>query len=130
LSWFLLRLIFIRFNGSFILSIVYGYELKVKDDPLVHIMERYLDQVNANLTPGVTVILETFPFRMSARAMMGCHYLSMVVLVLKLPSWFPGATFKQASLECLKATHDIKEIPFQMVKEKMVKCPIHRGVMN
>ncbi|KAG1880062.1 cytochrome P450 [Suillus subluteus] len=92
---------FEMFSVSFILPITYDYEPKAKDDPIVHIMERYLDRVNAILTPGVTVILETFPF------------------LLKLPSWFPGATFKRASLECLEAGHDIKEIPFQMVEERM-----------
>ncbi|KAG2154162.1 cytochrome P450 [Suillus bovinus] len=92
---------FEMFSASFVLAIVYDYELKVRDDPFVHVMVKYLNQVVTNLTPGATVILETFPF------------------LLKLPNWFPGATFKRASLECLKAAHDIKEIPFQMVKERM-----------
>lgn len=45
--------------------------------------------------------IETFPF------------------LLRLPSWFPGATFKRASVKCLNAAHDVKELPFQYVKEKM-----------
>ncbi|KAG1817429.1 cytochrome P450 [Suillus variegatus] len=65
-----------------------------------HIMERCADWVLAALTPGA-VVLEAFSF------------------FLKLPNWFPGPTFKRASLECIKAAHDIKEIPFQFVKERM-----------
>ncbi|KAG1869894.1 cytochrome P450 [Suillus subluteus] len=89
------------FSISFILPMMYDYEPKAKDDPIAYNMKRYLNRTNAALTPGVTVILETFPF------------------LLKLPSWFPGAIFKRASLDCLKAGHDIKEIPFQMVEERM-----------
>ncbi|KAG2154174.1 cytochrome P450 [Suillus bovinus] len=92
---------FEMFNASVVLSILYDYDPKARDDPIIHIMETYADRVVANLTPGPTVILETFPF------------------LLKLPKWFPGATFKRASLECLKAAHDVKEIPFQIVKERM-----------
>ncbi|KAG2059751.1 cytochrome P450 [Suillus hirtellus] len=92
---------FEMFSASSILSIAYDYEAKARDDPMVHVMERYLDRAVVALTPGVTVILETFPF------------------LLKLPNWFPGATFKRASLECLKAAHDMKEIPFQFVQERM-----------
>ncbi|KAG1823366.1 cytochrome P450 [Suillus subaureus] len=89
------------FSISFMLPMIYDYEPKAKDDPIARNMKRYLNRTNTALTPGVTVILETFPF------------------LLKLPSWFPGATFKRASLECLEAGHDIKEIPFQMVEERM-----------
>jgi hypothetical protein len=44
----------------------------------------------------------------------------MALLVLRLPAWFPGATFKRAAVECLKADHDVQEMPFQDVKERMV----------
>lgn len=89
------------FSTSFILSTVYGYEVKVKDDTIFHAVKRYMALVSEALTPGATVIVETFPF------------------LLKLPSWFPYATVKRASVECLNAAHDAKEIPFQYVKEKM-----------
>lgn len=64
---------FIRFTVSFVLSSVYGYETKARDDPMVPILEIFADRLLAALTPGVTVILETFPFRMFAHAMMTCH---------------------------------------------------------
>ncbi|KAG2354665.1 cytochrome P450 [Suillus spraguei] len=89
------------FSASFILSTVYGYEAKAKDDIIFHAVERSATVAVESLTPGATVIMETFPF------------------LLRLPSWFPGATFKRASVECLNAAHDAKEIPFQYVKERM-----------
>ena len=44
----------------------------------------------------------------------------MILLVLKLPVWFPGATFKRLSVKCLQAARDMKEIPFQYINERMV----------
>ncbi|KAG0708665.1 cytochrome P450 [Suillus ampliporus] len=89
------------FSVSFILTMVYDYRPKANDDHIVHVMERYTELLNVALTPGATMIMETFPF------------------LLKLPSWFPGATFKRASVKCIEAGHDMKEIPFQHVKERM-----------
>lgn len=116
----MLKLIFTRFISSFTLSVAYGYEPKAKDDHIVRIVEQYLKVEVSNLTPGVTVIVETFPFRMFARAVIVCSFTSTTILVLRLPSWFPGATLKRASVECLKAGHDVREIPFQDVKDRMV----------
>ncbi|KAG1842640.1 cytochrome P450 [Suillus subalutaceus] len=88
-------------SASFLLSIVYDYEVKAENDTILHVVENYSKLAVEALTPGATVVMETFPF------------------LLRLPSWFPGATFKRASVECLNAGHDVKEIPFQYVKERM-----------
>jgi len=61
-------LIFIRFPSSYILSIVYDYEPKAKDDHIVHVMHRYTELLAAGLGLGATMIMETFPFRMFTRA--------------------------------------------------------------
>ena len=68
----MLKLLFIRFSVSFMLSILYDYEPKARDDHIVHVMERYLDVVVEALTPGATVVMETFPFRMFTHAVMPC----------------------------------------------------------
>ncbi|KAG2156377.1 cytochrome P450 [Suillus clintonianus] len=89
------------FSAMFVLSMVYGYEPKAKGDQIIHNMEKYLELVTESMTPLGIAIMETFPF------------------LLQLPSWFPGATFKRASVKCIQAGHDIKEIPFRYVEEKM-----------
>jgi len=61
-------LIFARFPSSFILSIVYDYEAKTKDDHIVRVMHRYMELIIAGLGLGATMIMETFPFRMFTRA--------------------------------------------------------------
>jgi len=114
-----LTLTFIRFTASFILSIVYAYEAKDADDHTVHIIRRYLELVVVALGPVATVVMEAFPFRMLCM-----HYWPavnfMTFLVLHLPAWFPGSTFKRASVKCLQAGHDMKEIPFRYINERMV----------
>jgi len=63
-----MTLTFIRFPSSCILSIVYGYEPKVKDDQIVRVMHRYTELLAASVGLGATMIMETFPFRMFTRA--------------------------------------------------------------
>jgi hypothetical protein len=117
---FLLKLIVIRFISSSILSMVYDYEPKAKDDPVVRIMQRYLELLVTGLEPGAFIIMEALPFRMSTCAVLVYSQTSITPLVLRLPTWFPGATFKRASVECHRAGHSVKEIAFQDVKERMV----------
>ncbi|KAJ8583396.1 cytochrome P450 [Rhizopogon salebrosus TDB-379] len=92
---------FQMYPASFILPIVYDYEPKGKDDHVVHVMQTYLDLVIAGLGPVATIVMEMFPF------------------LLRLPAWFPGATFKRAALACHQAGHDVKEVAFQDVTERM-----------
>jgi hypothetical protein len=57
-----LKLIFIRFTASFILSVIYDYEPKTKDDHFVHMIQRYLELLVAGLGAGTIMVMETFPF--------------------------------------------------------------------
>ncbi|OAX37164.1 cytochrome P450 [Rhizopogon vinicolor AM-OR11-026] len=92
---------FQMFTFSYILSVVYDHEPKDMNDAVARIMQRYLEGVVGGMTPRAIVTMEAFPF------------------LLRLPTWFPCATFKRASVKCLQAGRDVREIPFQMVKEKM-----------
>ena len=60
-----------------------------------------------------------FPY-VHTRAVLVCSEVLCTLVVLRLPIWFPGATFKRASVECLRAGHEVKEIAFQGLKERMV----------
>jgi hypothetical protein len=70
----MLTLIAIRFTFSIILSVVYDHEPKAKDDAVVGLMQRFLEATVSTLTPGATVIIEAFPFRMSSPAMVTCMF--------------------------------------------------------
>ncbi|OAX34801.1 cytochrome P450 [Rhizopogon vinicolor AM-OR11-026] len=89
------------FTSSFILSIVYDYQPKSENDHVVRITLRFMELAMSAIGPGATMVMETFPF------------------LLQLPVWFPGASFKRASVECLQAGHDTKEVPFQYVTDRM-----------
>ncbi|KAG1757498.1 cytochrome P450 [Suillus lakei] len=92
---------FQMFTLSFMLSIIYDCEAKAKDDHVVHAITRYGELIVEGFAPAAMTLMETFPF------------------LLQLPSWLPGATFKRTSVKCVQAGHDVKEIPFQYVKERM-----------
>ena len=63
--YFVPKLIFIRFTFSFLLSTAYSSEVDTKDDPVIHIVQKYLHLVNEALGVGTMMVLETFPFRTS-----------------------------------------------------------------
>jgi cytochrome P450 len=92
---------FQMFTLTFMLSIIYDCEVKAKDNHVANTITRYGELIVEGFAPAAMTLMETFPF------------------LLQLPSWFPGATFKRASLKCIQAGHDVKEIPFQYIKERM-----------
>ncbi|KAG2039830.1 cytochrome P450 [Suillus americanus] len=92
---------FRMFTLSFVLSMVYGCEARDEDDDIVRAVTNHAELVEDSFAPAAMMLMEAFPF------------------LLQLPSWFPGAIFKRASVKCIQASHDVKEIPFQHVKERM-----------
>ncbi|KAG1878296.1 cytochrome P450 [Suillus subluteus] len=103
---------FQMFTMTFMLSIIYDCEAKAEDDHVANAITRYGELIVDGFAPAAMMLMETFPFRMFAHAVIAC----------KLPSWFPGATFKRASLKCIQAGHDVKEIPFQYSANDMGPC--------
>lgn len=46
-----------------------------------------------------------------------------------LPAWFPGAGFQTAFAQCKAACDHLKNVPFDTVKDAMVRdCNIYTGV--
>ncbi|KAG2100487.1 hypothetical protein BD769DRAFT_1509320 [Suillus cothurnatus] len=70
---------FQMFTLTFMLFIIYDCEAKAKDDHIAHAITRYGELIVDGFAPAAMMLMETFPF------------------LVKLPSWFPGATFKRAS---------------------------------
>ena len=60
-----LHLTFFRFTSSLILSILYAHEPETEDDRILHVMRNYMESAGAAGNPNATMIIETFPFRMS-----------------------------------------------------------------
>lgn len=52
----------IRHSVSIIMSVVYGYEPGLRDDPIITIVERAVDLAVSSIKPEVAAFLGAFPF--------------------------------------------------------------------
>ncbi|KAG1720161.1 hypothetical protein EDB19DRAFT_1835146, partial [Suillus lakei] len=89
------------FASSVIMSAVYDYEAKPNDDPLLLAAEKAIKVFLEVASPQTSAILETFPF------------------LLKLPSWFPGASFKRLAIQSQKNATAMVDIPFRYARERV-----------
>ncbi|KAJ7259486.1 hypothetical protein B0H12DRAFT_1108246 [Mycena haematopus] len=78
------------------MAIGYGYEVQPSNDRFVSLSE------NASVFPGA-VAVNTFP------------------ILRYLPSWMPGAGFKLFAAESRQLTKEMREVPFDFVKQNMVQ---------
>lgn len=86
---------------SIIMSVVYGYEPGLRDDPIITIVERAVDLAVSSIKPEVAAFLGAFPF------------------LQHVPSWFPGASFKRTAVLSTKYAKEMIEAPFQYVQESL-----------
>lgn len=88
-------------SASIIMSVVYGYEIGPRDDPIISIVEKAVDLAVSSIKPEVAAFLGAFPF------------------LQHIPSWFPGASFKRTAILSAKYAEDMIEAPFQYVEKNM-----------
>ncbi|KAH7919833.1 cytochrome P450 [Leucogyrophana mollusca] len=90
------------YNSCITMSIVYGYDAKPRDDPLVDITSKAMHGPLKVFTPEGCPLVNAFPF------------------LLRLPTWFPGATLARHA----RASHDniqsmgVAAIPY--MEKKMI----------
>ncbi|KIO14854.1 hypothetical protein M404DRAFT_189596 [Pisolithus tinctorius Marx 270] len=65
------------FVASNVMALAYGYEVEMRDDPIVRTVRELVDLLTKALSPERTAALAAFPF------------------LQHLPDWFPGAGFKR-----------------------------------
>ncbi|KIJ13396.1 hypothetical protein PAXINDRAFT_170472 [Paxillus involutus ATCC 200175] len=92
------------FASSVIMSVVYDYETAPHDDPLVLAAERAIEVLVKVAGPSTAALLEAFPF------------------LLKLPVWFPGATFKRMAIQSKKSLHEMIDVPFRYARDRVNSC--------
>lgn len=88
-------------SASIIMSVVYGYEIGPRDDPIISIVERAVNLAVSSIKPEVAAFLGAFPF------------------LQHIPSWFPGASFKRTAILSTRYAEDMIEAPFQYVVKNM-----------
>ncbi|KAH7920036.1 cytochrome P450 [Leucogyrophana mollusca] len=87
--------------SSIIMSAVYCYETTGRDDPFVETVKRTMDLIVEATSPEKAAILGAMPW------------------LLRLPSWFPGATFKRGAIICQQATKEMIDTPFKHMSDGM-----------
>ncbi|KAH7912798.1 cytochrome P450 [Hygrophoropsis aurantiaca] len=90
------------FSASVAMASLYDYDTKPRKDPLVAIVNRALELGCKVMTPERAILLGAFPF------------------LLRIPTWFPGATIKRdATLSC-ESVEEMIEKPFEYVENSMI----------
>ncbi|KAG1727741.1 cytochrome P450 [Suillus lakei] len=100
------------FASSVIMSAVYDYEAKPNDDPLLLAAEKAIKVFLEVASPQTSAILETFPF------------------LLKLPSWFPGASFKRLAIQSQKNATAMVDIPFRYARERVMTATSNQCMIS
>ena len=124
--------------GALILSVTYGINVLPKDDPYIAIAEEALRALsltgNAGAylgTPGRATLhvwgtepfvpVDNLPFcKPVSGTVRSATLIHRRLLVKYVPSWFPGAKFKQEAAEWRTPTIALNEAPFAYVKQSMV----------
>ncbi|KAG2062784.1 cytochrome P450, partial [Suillus decipiens] len=92
---------FETFSLSVVMSAVYNYDIRARDDPMVQIVVRAVDPGRAVLTPERALLLKTFPF------------------LLKLPDWCWGSSIKRDARASTERVNEMAEVPFRYVQQHM-----------
>ena len=90
-----------RNASAVILKITYGYTVAESND-------WYVALADAAVQP------------LSRAAIFGTYMVDYLPFLKYIPSWMPGAAFKREAREWRRLARDVRECPFQIVKEKMV----------
>ncbi|KAF9225697.1 cytochrome P450 [Gyrodon lividus] len=81
---------------------VYDYDPSPRDDPIVHLAERFLEASLEALIPEKAVALKLFPF------------------LLYLPDWCPGSSLKIKASKARKYSAEWVELPYRYAQNHMV----------
>ncbi len=80
----------------------YGYEVQEKDDPIVDLVDIATEQFSLFTSPGAFLV-DVFP------------------MLRYVPAWFPGAGSQKLAVSWRKTIHDMADIPYEFVKNRMVR---------
>ncbi|KAF7374565.1 O-methylsterigmatocystin oxidoreductase [Mycena sanguinolenta] len=86
--------------AAIIMATVYGYEVQPTNDHFVGLAQDAGKRFSDSFFPGA-VAVNTFP------------------ILRYLPSWMPGANFQRFAAECRQLIEEMREAPFNFVKQNM-----------
>ncbi|KAF9228928.1 cytochrome P450 [Gyrodon lividus] len=89
------------FSAAVAMSAVYDYEPSPRNDPMVHIVDRFLQASVSVITPEKAILLKVFPF------------------LLRIPDWLPGSSLKREARSSYELAVKMIETPYQYVQKRM-----------
>ncbi|KAF9228330.1 cytochrome P450 [Gyrodon lividus] len=89
-------------TGAVLLGLIYGFECKIKGDPLIDLSEHVCGLTAEAMKPG-RWLCDSFPW------------------LAYIPWWFPGAHFKRWAMETRRITNNLIQIPFEEVKAAIIE---------
>jgi hypothetical protein len=98
--------------------VVYGHQVKSEGDRYIEIADEV--RSGAVKLPAGTVLVDAFPLRACLWIATGKFLEPHLNLVKYTPSWFPGGSFQNVARQRRKLTKELREAPYEMVKERMV----------
>ncbi|KIJ62887.1 hypothetical protein HYDPIDRAFT_30029 [Hydnomerulius pinastri MD-312] len=87
--------------ASNVMALAYGYEMAVRDDPMVRTVRELVNLLAKALSPERTAILSAFP------------------ILERIPAWFPGAGFKRDAIYGRQLAAQVLDGPFNWVKKNL-----------
>lgn len=109
-----------RLNGSIVLKMGYGYDLKEGNDPLIALVNRALDGFQEASTPG-NFLIDVIPACENQFShVMQTRKADNAETVERVPKWFPGAGFKRKAAVWRSEFEDMTNIPYEASKKEAV----------
>ncbi|KAF7346416.1 O-methylsterigmatocystin oxidoreductase [Mycena sanguinolenta] len=87
-------------TAAIIMATVYGYDVQSRNDHFVTLVERAITKLSEAFFPGAAAV-------------------NMFPVLRYLPSWMPGAGFQRFATESRKLSKEMREVPFNFVKQNM-----------
>ncbi|KAI0253128.1 cytochrome P450 [Lactifluus subvellereus] len=97
--------------GAITVRIVYGYEAREKDDPIIALANSAMRNFKRLKEPGLYTV-------------------DFIPLLKYVPAWFPGAGFKKVASEVKNSVHENAEIPFQFSILEMARGTAQPSVVS
>lgn len=93
--------LFTRFSISLTMAMMYGYDVKSIEDPVISLAEEALALGTQLLTPGGTLI-------------------NIIPALQYVPPWFPGAWSRRLAAKVRELSEEVKRIPREFIKKSLV----------
>lgn len=101
----------------------YGHQIAPEGDEYVAIADKGLSGLAKAGLFG-TYLVDYFPFCEAVSSSATGKKILTLYIVKHIPTWMPGSAFKRQAAEWRQASRAMLEMPFEMVKDKMVATSI------